>query len=90
VPQSFEYETAITIDHDAKTMRIDTTVRGVASMLRRSKFTEVTTKSSQPYYRFTGNADQIRFRKPKAERRAAPFGRKFLPGSRRTGPVSAT
>lgn len=36
MPQDFVYETAITVDHEAGTCRVDTTVRGVASALLRA------------------------------------------------------
>ncbi len=68
MPQDFIYETAITIDHDADLMRVDTTVRSVATALRRAGFTDVTKPNSRPYFRFQGQADQIRFRKPKGQR----------------------
>lgn len=80
MPQHYIFETAITIDHETGEMRVDTTREGVASYLRRMQFREVTKESSKPYRRFIGEADQIRFRKPKAQRPARGFGRKCEPG----------
>ena len=71
MPENFIYETAITIDHEDGTCRVDTTVRGIASMLVRARFEEVTKPASAPYRRFVGKADQIRFRRPKGQRISA-------------------
>ena len=68
MPKDFNYETAITIDHEAGVMLVDTTVQGVASQLLRAGFTETTKANSRPYRRLRGAADQLRFRKPKSER----------------------
>lgn len=68
MPKEFIYETAITIDHETNEMRVDTTREGVASQLRRSKFRETTREDSRPYRRFVGQADQLRFRRTKADR----------------------
>jgi len=68
MPQSYLYETAVTIDHDADECRVDTTVRGVASMCLRARFLEVTKPNSAPYRRFIGLADQFRLRGPKGSR----------------------
>lgn len=80
MPRLFEHETAITIDHDENTCRIDTTMRGVASKCLRMKFREVTKPNSAPYRRFVGLDDQIKIRKTKAERPKIGFaapGRKI-------------
>ncbi|HEX7549738.1 MAG TPA: hypothetical protein VF579_04120 [Candidatus Methylomirabilis sp.] len=80
----FSYETAITIDHEAGIMRVDTTLVGMATALLRAGFTETTDPRSRPYRRFRGAADQVRFRKPKAQRtlrgaaRAAVEGRSMV------------
>lgn len=68
MPADYLYETAVTIDHELSQMRVDTTVRSVATALRRAGFQEVTACSSAPYFRFLGGADQLRFRKPKGLR----------------------
>ena len=68
MPKEFIYETAITIDHELNELRLDTTVTSVATAALRSGFTETTRPDSKPYRRFTGSADQIRFRKPKGQR----------------------
>lgn len=68
MPKDFLYETAITIDHEDGLMRVDTTVTSMATALQRAGFTETTKPSSQPYRRFIGQADQIRFRKAKGFR----------------------
>ena len=68
MPRDFFYETAITIEHEDGTCRVDTTVRGIASMLVRARFDEVTKPTSAPYRRFVGKADQVRFRRPKGQR----------------------
>ena len=68
MPKDYMYETAITIDHEAGIMLVDTTVAGVASQLLRAGFTETTKANSRPYRRFRGAADQLRFRKPKGQR----------------------
>jgi len=68
MPKDYSYETAITIDHEAGVMLVDTTVAGVATALLRAGFAETTKANSRPYRRFRGAADQLRFRKPKAER----------------------
>jgi len=76
MPKDFLYETAITIDHEDGLMRVDTTVTSIATSLQRAGFTEVTKPSSRPYRRFLGQADQIRFRKQKGQRKttAGSFG----------------
>ncbi len=68
VPKSYMYETAITIDHTAGVMLVDTAVQGVASALLQAGFVETTTPANRPYRRFRGAADQLRFRKPKGQR----------------------
>ena len=68
MPRDFFYETAITISHEDGTCRADTTMRGIAAMLLRAGFQEVTKPTSAPYRRFVGQADQVRFRKPKSQR----------------------
>ncbi len=61
MPRTYEHETAITVDHDEKTCRVDTSVRGVAAKLLRRGFVEVTKPNSTPYRRFLGQARQISF-----------------------------
>ncbi len=73
MPKNFIFETAVTIDHEANVMLVDTTVRGIASALRRAGFLETTKPNSRPYLRFRGQADQLRFRKAKGQR--TPRGR---------------
>lgn len=68
MPRCYLFETAITIDHEEDLMLVDTTVRGVASQLLRAGFTETTTPAAWPYRRFQGQADQLRFRRPKGQR----------------------
>lgn len=76
MPKDFLYETAITIEHEDGIMRVDTTVTSVATALERAGFIEKTKANSRPYRRFLGQADQIRFRKPKGHRKttAGSFG----------------
>ncbi len=62
------HETAITIDHEDGTCRVDTTKRGLATTLTRAGFKELGDSRSLPYRRFLGNADQVRFRKGKSQR----------------------
>ena len=62
MPVKYEYETAITVDHDLGECRVDTTMRGVASRLVTRGFVEVTKANSAPYRRFVGQARQISFR----------------------------
>lgn len=69
MPKDFLYETAITIDHEDGIMRVDTTVTSVATSLQRAGFIEKTKPNSKPYRRFIGQADQIRFRKAKGQRK---------------------
>jgi hypothetical protein len=78
MPRDFSYETAITIDHETGIMRADTTVQGVASQLLRAGFTETTDPRSRPYRRFRGAADQLRFRKPKGQRKLRGVARRRL------------
>lgn len=68
MPKDFFYETSISICHEDLTCRVDTTMRGVAASLLRAGFQEVTKPTSAPYRRFVGQADQVRFRKPKGQR----------------------
>ena len=68
MPASYLYETAITIDHELDEMRVDTTVRGMATALMRAGFRETGGPQSLPYRRFIGRADQLRFRKAKGMR----------------------
>lgn len=68
MPRAYIYETAITIDHEAGVMLVDTSVAGIASQLLRAGFTEIGDERSRPYRRFRGDADQLRFRKPKGQR----------------------
>ena len=63
-------ETSITILHEDDLTMVDTTVKGMASALRRAGFQEMTRPENHPYRRFQGEADQIRFRLPKGQRRA--------------------
>lgn len=70
MPQHFIYETAVSIDHETGECRVDTTREGIAAQLRRAGFLEVTQENSKPYRRFLGEADQIKFRKPKSVRTA--------------------
>lgn len=77
MPQFFIYETAVTIDHETGEARVDTTRVGIASRLKRCKFQEVTREDSKPYRRFIGQADQVTFRRPKAERVAGRTFRGF-------------
>lgn len=69
MPEKFIYETAITIDHELNELRLDTTVTSIATAALRSGFTETTTESSKPYRRFLATSDQIRFRRPKGQRK---------------------
>jgi hypothetical protein len=69
MPQNFIYETAITLDHELNELRLDTTVTSIATAAKRAGFTETTTDQSKPYRRFTATADQVKFRKPKGQRR---------------------
>ena len=55
-------ETAITIDHDDGTIRVDTTSRKVATRLKRVGF-EALGKVLGPYSSWTGVEGQILFRK---------------------------
>ncbi len=59
MPKDFVYETAITVDHEAGVMLVDTTVAGVVSQLLRAGFTEIGDGRSRPYRRFRGAADQL-------------------------------
>jgi hypothetical protein len=68
MPKEFIYETAITIDHELDELRLDTTVTSIANAAKRAGFTETTRDDSKPYRRFSGRADQVRFRKPKGQR----------------------
>jgi hypothetical protein len=68
MPQNFIYETAITVDHELNELRLDTTVKAVATQALRCGLKDVTTKNSQPYRRFLGHSDQFRLRKPKGVR----------------------
>jgi hypothetical protein len=81
MPKDFIYETSCTLDHETGELRVDTTREGIAAQLRRMKFREVTRPDSKPYRRFIGEADQIRFRKPKADRPLRGFARKDAPKS---------
>jgi len=73
-------ETAILIDHDHSTVKVDTNVRGMVSRLVRAGFAETTTKESAPYRRFTGTIKQVGLRKARVQvppmRRSSYFGRK--------------
>lgn len=69
MPQAYIYETAVTVDHETGVMLVDTTVARVATALLKAGFTEITQPGSRPYRRFRGDADQIRFRGPKGDRR---------------------
>ena len=75
MPKDFIYETAITIDHEDGLMLVGATMAGVANRLLQAGFIEATKPSSKPYRRFQGEADQVRFRKPKGARtlRGRPF-----------------
>lgn len=93
MPKDFIYETAITIDHEAHVMLVDTTQAGIASQLLRCGFQETTRPSSRPYRRFRGQADQIRFRRPKTQRALTLRGRakrlaETLPGGRNPAQIS--
>ena len=77
MPDKFIYETAATVDHERDELRVDTSVRSVASTLLRAGFREVTRSNSAPYRRFVGRADQMRFRKAKGIRKVR--GRPFAP-----------
>lgn len=68
MPQAYTYETAIALDHEANECRVDTTVRSIATQLRRRGFVEITKPNSAPYQRFLGQADQVRFRAMKGNR----------------------
>lgn len=61
MPQAFDYETAITIDHETGIALVDTTLRSIAARLLRRGFTETTKVNSFPYRRFIGQARQITF-----------------------------
>ncbi len=97
MPRTYIYETAITIDHEADVMLVDTTVARIAGQLLRVGFQETTEPDARPFRRFRGLPEQIRFLKPKAQRRVVLRGaatmaaasrrgvrrtRKFLRGSR--------
>ncbi len=71
MPKLFFYETAITINHEDNEMLVDTTQTGIARQLLRCGFVETTKPSARIYRRFQGQADQIRFRKLKGQRRSA-------------------
>ena len=80
MPDDFCYETAITVDHEDGVMTVDTTMRGMATALLRAGFREITKPDAHPYRSFLGQADQLRFRKPKGQRSAR--GRPFKQGHR--------
>ncbi len=84
MPRKFLYETAIIIDHEQDTALVDTTVRSMATALKRRGFKEVGDRRSLPYRRFLGHADQIRLRSPKGQR-----GTKGAAGKQRTTPKAA-
>ncbi len=67
MPNRFVYETVITIDHETGECRVDTSMRGIATELRRRGFKDITRPESAPYRRFVGQADQIKFRPPKGK-----------------------
>jgi hypothetical protein len=69
MPKEFIWESCITIDHEENTLRLDTTVTSVATAARRAGMREITTDTSKPYRRFIAMADQVRFRRPKGQRR---------------------
>ena len=77
MPVEFIYETAITIDHEKDEMRLDTTLRSMATKALRAGFKEVTTETSKPYRRFVADSDMLRLRKAKGIRKAPgrPFGK---------------
>jgi hypothetical protein len=83
------HETGCTIDYELNEMRVDTTRQGVCSQLLRMGFREITRRNSSPYRRFIGAADQIRFRRTKAERhiRAGkpPKGKQFQKAGENSG-----
>ncbi len=85
MPNRFLYETAITIDHEAGTCLVDTTLRGIAAELRRRRFKDITTSESAPYHRFLGQADQVKFRLPKGQRRMTGAAAKRAPRNHHGG-----
>ena len=84
MPERFNYETAMTIDHDEEVARVDTTVKAVATQLIRTGFREVGDARSLPYRRFLGQADQIRFRLPKGKRKVGGAARKSVEAAKDT------
>jgi hypothetical protein len=78
MPHDFPYEVAVTSDHETGVCLVDTTIRSVATRLLRCGFQEVTPPGNEPYRRFRGEAGQIRFIRPKLERRKSRPGPKAL------------
>ena len=62
-------ETCVLIDHDTGVVLVDTSLRGTATQLVRQGFQEVTSPSSRPYRRFSGDISQVSFRKGKSKGR---------------------
>lgn len=77
MPADFAYETCVCLDHTAGTLRVDTTVRGVATKLLRLGFQEVKSPHSAPYRRFTGQPKQLSFRKARGELGRRPQRQNF-------------
>ena len=90
MPQTHIYETAVTIDYELGTCWVDTTMKRVANDLRRRGFTEITKANNQPYRRFLGGADQVRFRMPKGKRALRGAAANLAAGNTLRGTKRAT
>ena len=83
MPDKYVYETVIVIDHASNEARADTTVRAMATLLTRYGFEEVGDARALPYRRFRGQADQIRLRLPKGQRKVRGVARKSREAAKR-------
>ena len=83
MPEKFVYETAMTIDHEENVARVDMTVKAIATQLLRAGFKEVGDARALPYRRFRGQADQVRFRLPKGQRKVVGVARKSAEAGKR-------
>ena len=83
MPEKFVYETALTIDHKDDVVWVDTTVKAIATQLIRAGFREVGDERALPYRRFRGQADQVRFRLPKGQRKVVGVARKSAEATKR-------